>query len=665
MRSLYLRLALDNIRKGRRLYVPYALTGCSMVTVVYLLAVLANDPGLLAMPGSPAVSALLAMGIIVMGVFSTIFLFYTNSFLMKRRGKELGLYNVLGMNKRHILRVVFWETLLCAVAAIVSGLLLGVLLSKLAALALVRFMGGAPTSEFYIAWNWMAITAAGFGGVYFLIFLRSAINVLRVRPLELMRQTQAGERPPRGNVLLAFASVALLLSGYALALRVKSPLEAFSLFFIAVLLVILGTYGSFRSASVYILSLLRRNKRYYYHADHFISVSGMSYRMKRNGDSLATICILLTMVLVMMCSTTCMHFGTEDSLLRSYPFEIRLHSDSDGVPAQGELAAACEKTLARIGITPTASLAYRSLSCLGLFEGEDNSRIVSANDAAYSSTCALTVIPLTDYNAMMGTDLSLAPDELALYSTADIPADTLTLFDEMTYRIAQRDVPLPPDASADGFGFLVSTMLILPDESVLPRLAELSQYGKSRSRIQTYYMLDTGLSDAAQLDTADALYQALVEAGFENLSSTTRVANRPSMRALNVGFLFLGILLSLAFLCATALSMYYKQITEGLEDQARYDIMRRVGLSRTMIRRSINSQLLIMFFSPLLVSGVHLAFAFPMLTLLLQVLGLFNPALMAMTTLCTFGALAALYAAMYAVTSRVYYRIVAGLASES
>ena len=658
MRALYLRLAVDSMRKNRRLYSPYILTGCSMVAVVYILAYLANDPGVIAMPASAAVSMLLGLGVIVMGVFSTIFLLYTNSFLMKRRGKELGLYNVLGMTRLHILRIVFWETLLCALLAIGSGLLLGVLLSKLSALALIRLMGGEPTSQFSIPALWLALTAAGFGGVYFLIFLRSAISVLRVKPLELMLRTQAGEKPPRGNILLAVAGAALLLSGYALALSVTSALQAFSLFFAAVLLVILGTYGCFRSGSVYVLSLLRRNKRYYYQPDHFISVSGMAYRMKRNGDSLATICILLTMVLVMMCSSTCLYFGTEDALNTRFPFEIKFSSNSDDVPPHGELAAFCESALVRLGAAATASISYRSVSFVGKGVTQGDTTVVTSEN--YSLPSAFTVIPLEDYTAMMGTNYALAPGEAAITGTL-AAGENLTFFGELSYRVAKRDIPLPPDANADSFGLVGSLLLVIPDDADLTVFTRESSREKFKAQIQTCYAFDTGLSDAASLDIAHALNAALQEAGFPGIGYETLAATRPSYRNMDIGFLFLGTLLSLAFLCATALSMYYKQITEGIEDQARYDIMRRVGLSRHMIRRSIGSQLLAVFFSPLLLSGVHLMCAFPMLTLLLQVFGLHNAQLMATTTLCTFAVLAALYGAMYAVTSRVYYRIVAGL----
>lgn len=668
MTSLYLRMALDNIRKNRRLYIPYVLTGCAMVTVVYLLAYLMSDPGVLAIPDMEVISALLGLGILVMGLFSTIFLFYTNSFLMKQRSRELGLYNVLGMTKGHILRVVFWETLLCALLAIVSGLALGILLSKLAALVLIKMMGGVPATAFHVPVPWLFLTALGFSGLYFLIFLRSAVNVMRVRPLELMRQAQMGEKPPKGNILFALLGVTLLLLGYALALRVKNPYDALGVFFIAVVLVILGTFGCFRSASVYVLGLLRRNKHFYYQPNHFISVSGMAYRMKRGGDSLATICILLTMVLVMMCSTTCLFFGIDDAVRSRYPYPIQLQSDSEGVPAFGEMRQIAEQVLHDAGASPTESVYYRSLGISGFMTDADREtgvcRVTSDDESGVIT--AIEVMPLEDYNAMMGTDYALEPGEALLggLTAGHAALSRLSFFDGLSYEISEDDIELPSMIRSSLVTIVIKSMLVvIPDESDMLTLAGLfgGAFSRMPPEINTLYAFDAELPPAQHEALATQLRQALRDAGLPDVSMQVAASARGSFRALSVGFLALGLLLSIAFLCATALSMYYKQITEGLEDQSRFDIMRRVGLSRRMIRRSINSQLLAVFFSPLLLSGAHLAFAFPMLLQLLGAFSLKNPRLMALTTLCTYAVVAALYAVIYALTSRVYYRIVAGL----
>ena len=668
MTSLYLRLAGDNIRKNRRLYLPYLLSGACMVAVVYLLLHMTVDPSIRHMRGgSEMVAPMMEVGVYVMALFATIFLLYTSSFLMKQRSRELGLYNVLGMNRRHILRVIFWETLACAALSTLPGIALGILLSKASSLAMLRLMGGEGDAGFYLSSEPVLKLLPGVGAIYALIFLRSALGLLRLHPVEMMRQAQAGEKPPRGNALLALLGIALLGGGYAVALGVKSALDAFSLFFYAVLLVILGTELCFRSASVFLLRLLQKNKRVYYRPGPFISISNMAYRMKRGGDSLAMVCILLTMVLVTLCTTTSLYAGTEDAVRTRYPLEIQLRHSTPSVPPYGELKTLTEDALSGMDVTPTRAIYYRSTSFTGNFNRDDNTDI-GANGNPYLELCAFTAIPLLDYNAMMGTDYALSPGQVLITGTlAPRLGDELTFFGERHYDIVGRDIPIPVDAQADGFGLTGSLLLVVPGEEDLTALSRLwsQSYERATDQIETYYAFDTGLPAEEQPSLARAVTDAVSQAGIDGLRYDSAQEERVDQMNLDAAFFFLGILLSLAFLSATALSMYYKQITEGLEDQARFGIMRRIGLSRAMIRRSINSQLLAVFFSPLLLSGVHLAFAFPMLTLILRLFGLYNPRLMALTTLCTFAGIALLYAAMYAVTSRVYYRIVAGLGGDA
>lgn len=663
MTSLYFRLAGDNIRKNRRLYLPYLLSGACMVAVVYLLLHLQADPAILTMRGAEMVVALMQVGSYVMALFSTLFLLYTSSFLMKQRSRELGLYNVLGMNRRHILRVIFWETFSCAALSGALGLALGVLLSKASSLAMLRLLGAEGNAPFFVSPDKLAAIVLGFAAIYLLIFLRSALGLLRLRPVEMMRRSQAGEKPPRANAPLALLGIALLAAGYAVAVNVRTALDALTLFFYAVLLVIAGTELCFRSASVFLLRLLQRNKRVYYRPGAFISISNMAYRMKRGGDSLAMVCILLTMVLVTLCTTTCLYAGTEDAVRTRYPFDIELRQDSPDVPAYGELSSLAEDALLEMGVAPTHAIYYRSVSYAGNLDRNDNTRVGTEGDG-YPDWCTFTAIPLLDYNAMMGTDYVLAPGQTLITGTLEPRlGDSLTFFDERHYDIVARDIPLPVDANPSVFGVTASLLLVVPDEADLAALRDLwaNAYQRVSYHVETYYAFDTDLPAEEQPAAARALANALVSGGIDHLRVENAYENRESQLQMDASFFFLGILLSLAFMSATALSMYYKQITEGLEDQARFDIMRRVGLSRAMIRRSINGQLLAVFFSPLLASGVHLAFAFPMLTLMLRLFGLYNPRLMALTTLCTFAVIAALYAAMYAITSRVYYRIVAGL----
>ena len=659
--SLYARLAAQNIRKSRRLYVPYLLSGVCMVMIFYVLSALTGDPALLSMSGGAQMAMLLSLGVIVMALFSALFLLYTSSFLMKQRGRELSLYNMLGMSKRHIVCIVFFETLFCAGICIGAGLALGVLSSKAFQLSLLRLMGSPVSPDFTVAPSLLGTTALSFLAIFLLIFLRGAVSVLRCNPVELMRASRSGEKPPRANALKALLGIAMLAAGYVLALRVRNALSAFTMFFIAVLLVIGGTFQCFSSASVFFLRLLQSNKGYYYKPNHFISVSSMRYRMKRNGTSLAVICILSTMVLVILSSVTCLYAGTQDMLMTQYPRQIEITHKSDELPAADALSAPIGRALASEGLTAENVISYRSTGAAGRIDGES---ILADRDESFTdmdSIISITVIPLADYNAMCGTSYVLAPGEaLATGSLLHRLNGGVTVFGSLTYTFAATDIPLPTDAQGD-FDVVESLLLIVPDEDAFMAFyaAQNAAYGKASSRISTIYAFDTTLSDAETSALGSRLAKAMQDEGID-IYRKVREDNRGDYEGTTAGFLFLGIMLSAAFLCAAVLSMYYKQITEGYEDQARFDVMRKVGLSLRMIRQSINSQILTVFFLPLVVAGVHLAFAFPMLTKLLTGFGLFNTRLFVTTVLVSYGAFSLLYVLVYLITSRTYYRIVSG-----
>ena len=659
--SLYARLAAQNIRKSRRLYVPYLLSGVCMVMIFYVLSALTGDPALLSMSGGGQMAMLLTLGVYVMMLFSALFLLYTSSFLMKQRGRELSLYNMLGMSKRHIVCIVFFETLFCAGICIGAGLALGVLSSKAFQLSLLRLMGSPVSPDFTVAPSLLGTTALTFLAIFLLIFLRGAVSVLRCNPVELMRASRSGEKPPRANALKALLGIAMLAAGYVLALRVRNALSAFTMFFIAVLLVIGGTFECFSSASVFFLRLLQSNKGYYYKPNHFISVSSMRYRMKRNGTSLAVICILSTMVLVILSSVTCLYAGTQDMLMTQYPRQIEITHKSDELPAADALSAPVEQALSDEGLTPENVISYRSFYIAGQLDGDNVLAERGGSITDIDSVISITVMPLADYNALCGTSYTLAPGEaLATGSLLHRLNGRVTVFGSQTYTFAATDIPLPTDTQGD-FDVVEALLLILPDEDAFMELYTVQQeaYGSTSSRISTTYAFDTALPDEETSALGSRLAKAMQDEGID-IYRKVREDNRADYEGTTAGFLFLGIMLSAAFLCAAVLSMYYKQITEGYEDQARFDVMRKVGLSLRMIRQSINSQILTVFFLPLIVAGVHLAFAFPMLTKLLTVFGLFNTRLFVTTVLVSYGAFSLLYVLVYLITSRTYYRIVSG-----
>ena len=557
--SLYARLAAQNIRKSRRLYVPYLLSGVCMVMIFYVLSALTGDPALLSMSGGAQMAMLLSLGVIVMALFSALFLLYTSSFLMKQRGRELSLYNMLGMSKRHIVCIVFFETLFCAGICIGAGLALGVLSSKAFQLSLLRLMGSPVSPDFTVAPSLLGTTALTFLAIFLLIFLRGAVSVLRSNPVELMRKSRAGEKPPRANALKALLGIAMLAAGYVLALRVRNALSAFTMFFIAVLLVIGGTFQCFSSASVFFLRLLQSNKGYYYKPNHFISVSSMRYRMKRNGTSLAVICILSTMVLVILSSVTCLYAGTQDMLMTQYPRQIEITHKSDELPAADALSAPVEQALSDEGLTPENVISYRSFYIAGQLDGDNVLAERGGSITDIDSVISITVMPLADYNAMCGTSYTLAPGEaLATGSLPHRLNGRVTVFGSQTYTFAATGIPLPTDAQGD-FDVVEALLLILPDEDAFMELYTVQQeaYGSTSSRISTTYAFDTALPDEETSALGSRLAKAMQDEGID-IYRKVREDDRADYEGLTAGFLFLGIMLSAAFLCAAVLSMYYK-----------------------------------------------------------------------------------------------------------
>lgn len=655
--SLYARLAADNIRKQRRLYAPYLLSGCAMAAITTVLAYLTGDPAIRSMPGGDSLVMMLNFGIWVMILFSAIFLLYTSSFLMKQRNRELGLYNMLGMSKRHVAHVVLWETLLCAAVSIALGLLLGALLAKAFQLGLLRLCGQAAEGGFSLSPRMLADMALLFLAIYALIALRSIIHVLRSSPLRLMESSRAGDKPPRLLPLYALLGAAMLIAGYVMAVSTRNAMEALSLFFIAVLLVIGGTTLCFESGSVFLLGLMQKNKRYYYRPNHFISVSGMRYRMMRSGASLSMICILSTMVLVTLSSVLCLYVGAEDMLKTRFLRELTVSLDSDEALPADALSAPCEALLEAEGVTPLRVSAQRTLTFAGRLHGDT----VLPGDDTNDRLCVATLLPLEDYNALMGTQVTLSSGEaLAGGSLTRYLSDHVTLLGGITYTLAQTGIDLPqPFIEPDVVDSLLLVVPGMDDLGAVQAQRLTLGDGSLPTHITTEYAFDTELDEAAQSALAKALASALGAQGL-NVGIACRADNRADYLSSCASFLFLGAMLSAAFLCAAVLSMYYKQITEGFEDQANFEIMRKVGLSRAMIRQSVNSQLLTVFFLPLLASGLHTAFAFPMIGKLLIAFGLTNTRLLALTTLASFALFAALYTVVYVITSRTYYRIVAG-----
>ena len=665
--GFYAKLAVNGIRKNARLYVPYLLTCAGMVMMFYIVSYLQDTPVLAGIRGGEEMQAMLSLGSGVMGVFGAIFLLYTNSFLIRRRKREFGLYNMLGMGKGNIARVLFWEALLVLAGTMAIGLAAGVAISKLAELLLLNIMHGNVTFNFTVSPRAVLLTAAVFCIIHVLLLIKALLQIRTASAVNLFRSESAGEKPPRANWVLAILGLILLAVAYYLAVTIKQPLVAMAMFFVAVILVILATYLLFIAGSVAVCRMLQKNRRYYYKARHFVSVSSMAYRMKRNGAGLASICILSIMVLVTVSSTTGLYFGSEDSLRSRYPRDITLIAKAEDVSMLSDEKRDAARELVDAYVAEHDATAhnfrdFRVVSVTGAMK--DGAITTDPQEAGMhitdSTIYQVNFLPLPDYNRICGTNETMADDEaLISLKRGDYGWDSISVDSKVAYRT--RKAPVVFQESGMAAVDVVDTIYVVVKD--LQGLQPLLQ-GNTLFTQQWEYGFDSMLSDEDQwemtyqmdVELSDGLHRL----GMKYVYLEGMAENRYDFYGTYGGFFFLGILLSIVFLFAAVLIIYYKQISEGYEDQKRFEIMQKVGMTRKNIRKSINSQLLTVFFLPLVGAGVHLAFAFPMIRRMLILFNLTNTRLLVETTGITFLAFALIYTLVYRKTSNAYYAIVSG-----
>lgn len=671
--GFYPKLAFDGIRKNRRMYLPYFLACMGMVMMTYIINFLKTSQTISVLPGAGVITSIMNLGVFVMAFFSALFLFYTNSFLIRRRKKEFGLYNILGMGKRNIARILIWETLFVAVGSIALGLLTGMLVSKLAELGLVNIMNGNVNYTLSVSPEGIIYTVIPFGIIFFLLLLNSLRQLWCSNAISLLRSENTGEKPPKGNWLLGMAGFAILGAAYYLAVTIHDPISALGLFFVAVIMVIAATYLIMIAGSVLLCRVLQKNKRYYYKPNHFVSVSSMAYRMKRNGAGLASICILVTMVLVMISSTSALFMGAEDVIKNRYPRQINSwtrFTKNESITREDTepVRDVTGRVLEQYGAVAQNVADYRTAAIAGMLNGGDvifdMEKINDLSLAVYSDVVQLYLLPLEDYNAMSGRNVTLEPDEALVYThRIRFDGDTIGFQDAAHYKVKEHlaDCFLNGDITMD---IMPSVVVVVPDVAAATQgLTNAS--GENLVFWKWNYCFDTNLTAEENIALHTALNDALAElqGSSENSFRSTvesRDFEREDFYSIYGGLFFLGVMLSIVFLFAAVLIIYYKQLSEGYEDQARFGIMQNVGMTKREIRKSINSQLLTVFFLPLLMAGLHLACAFPMIEKLLLLFQMNNRPLFICTTVGSLLIFAVFYAVVYRITSNSYYQIVGG-----
>lgn len=662
MNHLYYRLAVTNLKNNKQFYLPYLLAGMFSAMMFYIMRAIQGSSSLDAMRGASLLKMVLFMGVLIVGACVCIFLFYTNSFVMKRRKKELGVYHILGMEKRHIAKVLAWEAVILYGVSVCGGLVFGIVFNKLVTMLLCRLTGLSESIPFYIS-GWGCLqTAELFAAVYVLMLVYNFVQIKLSDPIALLHGDRVGEREPKAKWFSAVSGIVCILAGYLIAAGADDILEAVNMFFVAVILVIAGTYNLFMSVSIAVLKLLKGYKQYYYKTEHFISVSGMIYRMKRNAVGLANICVLSTMVLVILSTTICLYAGVEDSLQKHFPKEISatfyfksIPDESDREYLLGQFGSVADVQGRKMtDVSEYMDVVFVTHTVGNVVERYDN------EDKSYDFTDMglLYVMTREDYEKFAGQMLDeIAPGEVMVASAGGFAEDVIKVFGT-EYPVAG-EFRIPEGSPDEDVNELIGghkvIYMVVPDNDMLGQVC-------AGDDIQYHVEMEIDGTDAEKTACVSALREAVsacqAQIGCELGMFSSRTEQREEYMEMNGGFLFIGLFLGTLFLMITVLIIYYKQISEGFEDRERFAVMTKVGLSRDMVKAAINTQVRTVFFLPITVAVIHLVMAFPILKLVMMVFGLANTTLFVACLAATAAVFAVIYFIVFKLTSRSYYRIV-------
>ncbi len=664
----YARLAASNIKKNGQIYFPYIITCIITIAFYYIMKSLSLNDGLDSLYGGGTIRQTLGLGCNVVMIFAVIFLFYTNSFLMKRREKEFGLFHILGMEKKHLMRVTGMETFYIAILGLGFGFLFGIVLDKVMFLLILRVLGREVSLGFYISREAIISTIILFLAIFFLIFLNTARRLGFSKPIELLRGGNVGEKEPKANWIFAILGALSLGTGYYLAVTVQNPVAAIAIFFVAVILVIIGTYLLFTAGSIVLLKLLRANKRYYYKTRHFIGISGMLYRMKQNAVGLSNICILSTMVLVMISSTTALMIGSDDLVSSRYPYDFIFYSKEKvyGQTDFSDREAVITQALENNGLTEKESIRLRTLEFSALKKKNGFTILKDADIEAFINDFeVLDFITLDDYNRTTGENRTLNDDEVLVCSNRVKIKSDLFVLDDFQFKIVEELKSFEyVGGGALASNIASSHIVVVKSEEILNELYEYQkeQFKEMAQEIDYIYGINVDGEEEAALNAYMEMRNGLNNLEVPENEVTGRVESKvegaQGFYDIYGGLFFIGIFLGLLFTVAMILLIYYKQITEGYYDRERYVIMQNVGMSQKDVKASIHSQILTVFFLPLITAGIHLIFAYPVVEKILAVLNLSNTRLYVYCTIGCFAVFSLLYVAVYGWTAKLYYGIV-------
>lgn len=664
-KGLFIKLAVSNIKRNKGTYIPYMITCICCIAMTYMMFFVTQSKDLsVQVPDSVMVTSIMFLGIAVIYIFSFIFLLYSNNFVMKRRQKEIGLYNILGLEKGHIMKMMAVETLFTSAISIIGGIAVGILGSKLALLLLLKILHVPAQLGFYVCVPGIVVCTVLFLPVVIVTLFRNVHRVRLSQPIELLRSGNTGEREPKAKWLMALLGFICLGSGYYIAVTTKSPVTALGLFFASVLLVMAGTYLLFTAGSIAVLKVMRWKKSFYYKIKNFTSISGMIYRMKQNAMGLASICILSTGVLLMLSTTVSLNMGIEDSLSDMFPYDAGFtfnHVTFEEVP---RLRNAFDEAVEKEKVPYEEKITQVVLDISVARNGNDM-EILTRDTAASANVEYLTVVPEEEYEKISGKTVELKPGEILAFQENGGKGNIS--LNGVAYKVKEWLEEKPTYERGNNI-FYKTTIVVTKEDLQKMDALQKELVGKDRG----YLKLEFGLYIEGRKE-ADIKYGNLIREDLEPLTETLkgeedsvspwfqssiREEHYRSFYTLNGGLLFLGIFLGFIFLVGAGMIIYYKQMSEGYEDKERFEIMQKVGMSRKEVKSAIRRQILMVFFLPLLMAVLHIIMAFPMISRLLGLLGMMNTELYILCTAGTIVVFAVIYAAIYMCTAKSYYKIV-------
>ena len=668
-KGIFSRLAKQNIRNNKSTYIPYMITCIFCIAMIYMMEFLRDCPTLdQAVRQADEVRMIVFTGEIVVEIFCIIFLIYSNSFLMKRRQKEIGLYNILGLERNHIGIVMFLETIITSIGSLAGGIAAGIIGSKLALLLLLKLLHIPSVLGFYISVKGIFTCLFMFGIVFLMILFLNLAKIHLSRPVELLRGNNTGEKEPAAKWLMALIGFICLGAGYYLAVTTESPIKAITIFLLAVILVMAGTYLLFTAGSIVILKFLRRRKSFYYRTGNFISISGMLYRMKQNAIGLASICILSTGVLLMISMTVSIYFGMNDIMLNRYPYDVDMSVTSISEDECQTAIEAFKKAIAdnKVPVEKSVEEIYLDIVCS---KNGDQILIKPTNTIRNSdSVLVLSLLNQAEYERLTGISANLNDGEIFAWYPSAVQKDSVTV-DETEFTVKKwldkNPLTCGDDAVSDNAVLVVTDEDFKKFDEMRTEMYKGVSSAPAGEDLTLHLGLDITGSETDKIDFGTPVMEAVKDlkknGGLSENSwiiSGIRQQEYESYYADNGSLLFIGIFLGSLFLMGTAMIIYYKQISEGYEDQKRFEIMQKVGLSRREVRSSVRRQILMVFFLPLLMAMLHITMAFPMIRRLLLLFGMTNTKLFIGCTAGTVLIFAVVYGLIYLMTARSYYHIV-------